>query len=49
MEEKINSLLDALIFVENKETREIMLKGFVAKYGEIPDEYKDAVEAVMEM
>ncbi len=49
MEEKINSLIDALVFVESKETREIMLKGFVAKYGEIPEEYKDAVEAVMEM
>ena len=49
MEEKINSLIDALIFVESKETREIMLKGFVEKYGKIPEEYRDAVEAVMEM
>lgn len=49
MEEKINNLLDGLIFVQNKETREIMLKSFIAKYGEIPEEYKDAVEAVMEM
>ena len=48
-EEMINKLLDSLLFVENKETRKIMLSGFIKKYGEIPAEYKDAVNAIMEM
>lgn len=46
---EINLLIEKLAFVENKELRQIMLDGFVKKHGEIPDEYKDAVNAVVEM
>lgn len=49
LKSEINLLIEKLTFVENKELRQIMLDGFVKKYGEIPDEYKDAVEAMMEL
>ena len=49
LENEINLLIEKLAFVENKELRQIMLDGFIKKHGEIPDEYKDAVNAVLEM
>ena len=49
LKSEINLLIEKLTFVENKELRQIMLDGFVKKHGEIPDEYKDAVNAVVEM
>lgn len=49
LKSEINLLIERLAFVENKELRKIILNGFVKKHGEIPDEYKDAVNAVMEM
>ena len=49
LKSEINLLIEKLAFVENKELRQIMLEGFIKKYGEIPDEYKDAVNAVVEM
>ena len=49
LKSEINLLIERLTFVENKELRKIILNGFVKKHGEIPEEYKDAVNAVMEM
>lgn len=49
LKSEINLLIEKLTFVENEELRQIMLDGFVKKYGEIPDEYKDAVKAMMEL
>ncbi len=49
LKSEINLLIERLAFVENKELRKMILDGFVKKHGEIPDEYKDAVNAVMEM
>ena len=49
LKSEINLLIEKLAFVENKELRQIMLDGFVKKHGEIPDEYKDAVKAIMEL
>ena len=49
LKSEINLLIEKLAFVENKELRQIMLDGFIEKHGEIPDEYKDAVNAVLEM
>lgn len=49
LKSEINLLIERLTFVENKKLRQIMLDGFVKKHGEIPDEYKDAVNAVVEM
>ena len=49
LKSEINLLIEKLAFVENKELRQIMLDGFVKKHGEIPDEFKDAVNAVVEM
>lgn len=49
LKSEINLLIEKLAFVENKKLRQIMLDGFVKKHGEIPDEYKDAVEAMMEL
>ena len=49
LKSEINLLIERLAFVENKELRKIILDGFIKKHGEIPDEYKDAVNAVMEM
>jgi hypothetical protein len=49
LKSEINLLIEKLAFVENKELRQIMLDGFIKKHGEIPDEYKDAVNAVVEM
>ncbi len=47
--QEINALIDRLTFVENRELKEKILDSFVKKYGEIPDEYKDAIDAVMEV
>ena len=49
LKSEINLLMDKLLFVENKELRQIMLDGFIKKHGEIPDEYKDAVKEIMEL
>ena len=49
MKEKINALIDQLMFVQNKELRKIMLENYIKKNGPIPEEYKDAVDAVMEV
>lgn len=49
LKSEINLLIEKLTFVENKKLRQIMLDGFVKKYGDIPDEYKDAVKAMMEL
>ena len=49
LKSEINLLIEKLAFVENKKLRQIMLDGFIKKHGEIPDEYKDAVNAVVEM
>lgn len=48
-EEMINKLLDSLLFVENMETRKVILNSFIKKYGEIPNEYKDAINVIVEM
>lgn len=49
IEDKINALMDALIFVQNRDLRRIMVDSFVKKQGEIPEEYKDAINALIEM
>lgn len=49
IEDEINSLMDALIFVENSDLRRIMVDAFEKKMGEIPEEYKDAINALIEM
>ena len=49
LKNEINLLIEKLAFVENKKLRQIMLDGFIKKHGEIPDEFKDAVNAVVEM
>ena len=49
LKSEINLLIERLTFVENKKLRQIMLDGFVKKHGDIPNEYKDAVNAVLEM
>ena len=46
---EINLLIEKLTFVENKQLRQILVDGFVKKHGEIPDEYKNAVNSVVEM
>ena len=48
-EEMVNQLINSLMFVESKETKQLMLDSFVKKYGEIPEDYKDAVNVIMEM
>ncbi len=48
-EKELNALMDALIFVESKAVRNIMVNGFVKKHGEIPGEYKDAVDALIDL
>lgn len=45
----VNALIDGMEFVESKAVRLIMLSNFVKKYGELPEEYRDAVYAVLEM
>jgi hypothetical protein len=49
LEKEINSLMDSMIFVQNKTLREIMLNSFIKKYGEIPEKYKDAIDALMDL
>ena len=49
LKSEINLLIEKMTFVENKELRQIMLDGFIKKHGAIPDEYKDAVNAVLEL
>ena len=49
LKSEINLLIEKLTFVENKELRQIMLDGFVKKYGDIPAEYQDAVKAMIEL
>ena len=45
----VNALIDGMAFVENRETRAIMLRNFIKRYGEVPEEYRDAVLAVLNM
>lgn len=45
----VNALIDGMAFVESKAVRLIMLSNFMKKYGELPEEYRDAVYAVLEM
>ena len=49
LKNEVNALIDAMIFVQNKTVREIMVNNFIKKYGEIPEEYKDAVDALMDL
>lgn len=49
IKDEVNALMDALIFVENRDLRRIMVDAFVKKQGEIPEEYKDAINALIEM
>ena len=48
VEEAINYLMDKLIVYGGSQLGQIYLNGYKKKYGEIPDEYKDAVKALME-
>ena len=45
----VDALIDGMAFVENRTVREIMLRNFIKKFGEVPEEYRDAVYAVLEM
>ena len=47
-EEAINYLVDMLIRYGGSQLGQIYLDGYKKKYGEIPDEYKDAIDALME-
>lgn len=49
LKDEINKLMDALIFVESKGLRKIMVDAFEKKMGEIPEEYRDAINALIEM
>ena len=49
LKDEVNTLIEAMTFVQNRALREIMVSNFVKEYGEIPDEYKDAVDAVMDL
>lgn len=49
LKDEINSLMDALIFVENRDLRRIMVDAFEKKMGEIPEEYKDAINALIDL
>lgn len=49
IKDEINSLMDALIFVENRDLRRIMVDAFEKKMGEIPEEYKDAIKALIDL
>lgn len=49
LESAVNALIDGMTFVENRETRAIMLRNFIKRFGEVPEEYRDAVLAVLEM
>lgn len=49
IEKELNALMDALIFVENKSVRKIMVDSFEKKHGSIPGEYKDAVDALIDL
>lgn len=47
--EQINLLMDRMLIVESHDLRRIMLQSFVKHNGEIPSEYQDAVNTVLEM
>lgn len=47
-EEAMNYLMDRLIVYGGGVLGHIYLNGYIKEYGEIPDEYKDAVNALME-
>lgn len=49
LQDEINALMDALIFVQNRDLRRIMVDAFVKKQGEIPEEYKDAINALIDL
>lgn len=48
IEVAMNFLMDMLIMYGGGRLGQIYLNGYKKKYGEIPDEYKDAVKALME-
>ncbi len=48
VEDAINYLMDKLIIYGGTQLGQIYLDGYIKEYGEIPDEYKDAVNALME-
>lgn len=47
VEEAINYLMDKLIVYGGSRLGQIYLNGYIKTYGPIPDEYKDAVDALM--
>ena len=49
LESAVNALIDRMTFVESRIVRIIMLRTFIRKYGDLPEEYRDAVYAVLEM
>lgn len=49
LKSEINLLIEKLAFVENKKLRQIMVDAFVKKQGEIPEEYKDAIKALIDL
>lgn len=48
-EKRIGLLIDGLTFARDRDARMIMLKNYEVQYGEISEEYKDAVKAVMDL
>lgn len=48
VQEAMNYLIDKLIMYGGSELGHIFLDGYIKEYGEVPDEYKDAVKALME-
>lgn len=48
-EQRINSLIDQLTFVRSKTLRKILLGSNVKKFGPIPEEYREAIDAVVEV
>ena len=48
VEEAMNYLIDKLIMYGGGKLGHIFLDGYIKEYGEVPDEYKDAVNALME-
>ena len=47
VDEAISFLIDKLIMYGDSQLGQIYLNGFKREYGEIPDEYKDAIDALM--
>ena len=49
VKEAVDYLIDKLILYGGSEVGRMYLNGFLRKYGEVPDEYKEAIKALMEM